>query len=1049
MRTLLLSFFFLLATCSVYAQPCSLPGMTPLTAIAVCGTTSFIQNSVTSCQGPPISGTGACGGTNASDNAFWYKFHCYQAGTLGFVITPMNLSDDYDWEMFDVTNVLTVNQVYTDESLMRSLNLCGSPNGITGCTPAGIDSINCGGATNLVNRLATLIAGHDYLLMVNNWSNSGLGYSLSFSGGTAVITNNVAPVINSVTTLGCNTAALKVVFSKDIRCSSVTLSGSEFSITPGAPVITGVTSTCSSPQGTITELTIQLQNPLAAGNYNLFVNPGIEDGDTFKDVCGVDMVTGFTIPFTVVAVPPVSVTGVTFTGCAPTVLDVTLSKPVWCTSITQPNFSEFSILPGNPAITSIQSVCGTGPIYTSSLQIVLQNPLPAGNYQLVINNGGDGNTLIDTCNNSIPVGNSTPFVINTTTPPPIIQSINFDECHPDKVVLNFDKPVRCASITAAGEELSITPGVWPVNSINYTCIAGSYTTQITMNLQNPLPAGNYNVVVNNGITDGNTLSDTCFSFIPVGYSKPFNTTQASRPVFDSLQTDKCTPGFVKVFYNHPILCSSISPNGSDFNITGPSAVNIVSATPDVTCSTLGYTNWILLQLASAINTPGNYVLHNTIGANGTGITDTCNAKQNTAETISFNVLGKPSAVFNSVVNWGCVTDTIALSHPGGIGVNSWTWNFSDGSTATGQVVSKIFPVATPTVVVQLIVSNGFCSDTTTQTITLGNVFNAAFTTNLADTFCINTPVNFINTSTGNLTNYLWDFGDATQFNGANPPTHIYPTPNLYNVQLTVTDNNGCTGTASKLLTVNTTAYIDFSGLRPQYCTGNTVLLTRKIANTITSYVWDNGDGKTFTNEVDVNFSYANEGVYTITLTGQDKYCGTSTVSKTVPVYAVPKVSLGPDTILCMSDVLLLGVPPVANHTYLWNSGETTSQIYTSPLTRTYALTADNNGCRGYDAVSIKVLNVCLIRVPGAFTPNGDGINDLLKALNADLAKNFSFKVFNRLGQLVFATNNPMEGWDGRFKGNLESSGTFVWMLSYIDPWSGKYVNTKGTSILIR
>jgi hypothetical protein len=43
----------------------------------------------------------------------------------------------------------------------------------------------------------------------------------------------------------------------------------------------------------------------------------------------------------------------------------------------------------------------------------------------------------------------------------------------------------------------------------------------------------------------------------------------------------------------------------------------------------------------------------------------------------------------------------------------------------------------------------------------------------------------------------------------------------------------------------------------------------------------------------------------------------------------------------------------------------------------------------------------------------------------------------------------MEGWDGSFKGNPESSGTFVWMLSYIDPWSGKYVNTKGTSILIR
>ena len=147
--------------------------------------------------------------------------------------------------------------------------------------------------------------------------------------------------------------------------------------------------------------------------------------------------------------------------------------------------------------------------------------------------------------------------------------------------------------------------------------------------------------------------------------------------------------------------------------------------------------------------------------------------------------------------------------------------------------------------------------------------------------------------------------------------------------------------------------------------------------------------------------------------------------------------------------MLIGVPPVANYTYLWNTGETTSQLYAYPLTRNYTLTADNHGCKGYDALSIKVLNACLIKVPGAFTPNGDGVNDILKALNADLAKDFSFKVFNRMGQLVFTTTNSLDGWDGKFKGNPESTGTFVWMLSYINPWSGKAVQEKGTSILIR
>ena len=77
------------------------------------------------------------------------------------------------------------------------------------------------------------------------------------------------------------------------------------------------------------------------------------------------------------------------------------------------------------------------------------------------------------------------------------------------------------------------------------------------------------------------------------------------------------------------------------------------------------------------------------------------------------------------------------------------------------------------------------------------------------------------------------------------------------------------------------------------------------------------------------------------------------------------------------------------------------------------------------------------------------LNDQLKAVNADLAKNFSLKVFNRLGQLLFTTNNPLEGWDGRFKGNPAETGTYVWILSYIDPWNGKAIREKGTSILLR
>ncbi len=1047
MRSLLLSFLLLTAAFITEAQPpCStFPGMTPQTAIPVCGTTTFTQLRVDNCNGTPVSGTGACGGPNDSHNAYWYKFHCYQAGTLGFLITPQVLSDDYDWELFDVTGVTNLNQIYTNEQLMVSLNLCGNPNGVTGCSAAGTDSINCGGNTFLFNRLATLQTGHDYMLMVNNWAATNTGYTLQFTGGNAVITDPNVPVISNSAIVGCNTSVIRVNFSKDIVCTSVTPNGSEFSILPGNPLINNVISLCPSGVTAITQLDIQMQTPLPSGNYTLVVNPGA-DGNTFRDVCGNDMVTGFSIPFTVTASPPPVIQSVTVDPCHRDKVVVNFDKPVSCASISAAG-TELNVSPGTWTVNSITYNC-TNNQYTTQIAMNLASPLPGGNYNVLIGDGSDNTTLSDTCSSFMPVGYSFPFVAVPPLPP-VIQSFTYDNCKRDKLVVIFDKPILCSTIAADGSDFVIQNGP-AITSISTNCGSSTYVTSVTLNIATPMPPLQFlNIMILQG-TDNNTLADTCYSFITQFYTNNFAAPPAPpRPVVDSMQYDRCSASFFKVFYSRPILCSSISPDGSQYVfVPQPGQVAIVSATPDPATCSQGYTNWVLVQFATPLTVANTRILWHATGSDGKNLRDTCNSTPPLALPF-LNVLGKPSAVFNSQVNWGCVNDDIVLSHPGANGITSWNWTFSDGRTATGQNVTMSFPVATPTVTVQLIVSNGFCSDTTTQTITLGNVFNAAFTSSMGDTTCINTPINFIDASTGNITNYLWDFGDATQFNGQTPPAHVYPVSNIYNVRLIVTDNHGCRDTAIRLMHIDASALIDFTGLKPQYCTGNTVTLKRKISRNVISYVWDNGDGKTFTNEVDVNFSYANEGVYTITLSGIDKYCGPASISKTVPVYAIPKVNLGADTAICQSDRLLIGVAPNAAYTYLWNTGATTSQIYADIFTRDYNLTADNHGCRGYDAMHVKVLPACLIKVPGAFTPNGDGLNDALKPVYADLAKDYSFKIYNRVGQLIFASNNPLDGWDGRFKGNPADGGAYVWTLSYIDPWTGKAVKEKGTSILIR
>ena len=107
------------------------------------------------------------------------------------------------------------------------------------------------------------------------------------------------------------------------------------------------------------------------------------------------------------------------------------------------------------------------------------------------------------------------------------------------------------------------------------------------------------------------------------------------------------------------------------------------------------------------------------------------------------------------------------------------------------------------------------------------------------------------------------------------------------------------------------------------------------------------------------------------------------------------------------------------------------------------------GCFAEDAIVITIFSTQPdIFVPSGFTPNSDGKNDDLKPLSVGISTLDVFSVYNRLGQLIFTTNQFGKGWDGTFKGNLQPSGTYVYMAQGTD-YTGKKIIKKGTSVLIR
>jgi large repetitive protein len=91
--------------------------------------------------------------------------------------------------------------------------------------------------------------------------------------------------------------------------------------------------------------------------------------------------------------------------------------------------------------------------------------------------------------------------------------------------------------------------------------------------------------------------------------------------------------------------------------------------------------------------------------------------------------------------------------------------------------------------------------------------------------------------------------------------------------------------------------------------------------------------------------------------------------------------------------------------------------------------------------------VFIFEVPNAFTPNGDGLNDLLKIIsNAGIIELRSFKIFSRSGNLVFESRDLSKGWDGRFNGNLLQVDIYYWTAVYVD--RNNVVNSKNGTILL-
>lgn len=176
-------------------------------------------------------------------------------------------------------------------------------------------------------------------------------------------------------------------------------------------------------------------------------------------------------------------------------------------------------------------------------------------------------------------------------------------------------------------------------------------------------------------------------------------------------------------------------------------------------------------------------------------------------------------------------------------------------------------------------------------------------------------------------------------------------------------------------------------------------------------------------------------------------------STTIKQYPPIMVALADGFTVCEHDtanLIKLDAGKGYSH-YKWTpTGDTTQWIIVKQAGEYYVVVEDYRGCKGGDGSAVARLCNFDFYMPNAFTPNGDGINDVFMPTAADIY-NLRFEIYNTWGQLVFSTNNPLQGWDGTYKNTPCPQGVYMYKISF-KGYSNKLLknfNLKGNISLLR
>jgi gliding motility-associated-like protein len=325
-------------------------------------------------------------------------------------------------------------------------------------------------------------------------------------------------------------------------------------------------------------------------------------------------------------------------------------------------------------------------------------------------------------------------------------------------------------------------------------------------------------------------------------------------------------------------------------------------------------------------------------------------------------------------------------------------------------------------------------------------------------------VSTFTSTAANATQWDWDLGDGTSLSGP-VVVHSYAEAGTYTVVHTVTDEFGCSDTFATEITIAPVPTAEFAAAPGTGCAPLEVTFANSAPQSGTSCLWDFGDGAGSTACASAAHTYTVPGCYDVTLSVSAAGCTTTlTFPDVVCVEAAPQIGffVTPDPVSATAPIasFVNNTSGASNFVWTFSAGTPSTSTDSDPVLdltgvdpgffEACLVAISAAGCADSLCRIIPLLDDFRVHVPNAFTPNGDGINDVfLPVLIGQNSERYDLSIFDRWGEEIYRTQDADLGWDGRMQNGDVQDGVYVWRLTARASFGTETFERIGHVVLLR